>query len=63
MTEEPINEKANANLDEASEILMIAENLRQVMKEMIRWQENPCYKADRSEGNPSILEELRAYQS
>jgi hypothetical protein len=41
MTEEPIDEKANANLDEASEILMIAEALSCLIKEMIRWQENP----------------------
>jgi hypothetical protein len=33
------------------------------MKEMIRWQANPKFKVDRSSDKPSILEELRTYQS
>ena len=63
MTQEKLEAKANGQLAEASEILKIAEALRQVMKDMIRWQANPKFKIDRSPGKQSILEELRAYQS
>jgi len=63
MTSDTIDQHGRSLVNEAAEILKIAEDISKLLKEVQKWlPEENKFKVDRNPSNPSILEDLKTFK-